>query len=263
VQFQGAVIYFLHSLITKKNKATAFFDGMFREHAPNMSNVLATVLIFFIVIYFNGFRHDIKLIHTQLRGHSQIYPIKLFYTSSIPIFLLSLVVTAIMGFSQVLYRQFRGYAIVNLLGKWQEINGVGVPISGLAYFISPPRNIIEFLRDPVRSLFYTCFVLVVCASLSRLYIMITGENGTKLFRHFKAGNLRVMNKDRDEEAIKMLNKYTSSSSILGGLCVGMLTILAELLGALGGGTGLLLCASILTKFVENFFTENKRKAEME
>ena len=133
----------------------------------------------------------------------------------------------------------------------------------LAYFISPPKNIVEFLRDPLRSLIYTCFVLVVCASLSRLYIMVTGENGAKLYRHFKAENLKVMNKDTDAEAIKLLNKYTSSSSILGGLCVGALTILAELLGALGGGTGLLLCASILTKFIENFFVENKRKAEME
>jgi len=41
----------------------------------------------FIVIYFQGFRVELSLGSRKMKGFKQPYPIKLFYTSNIPIIL--------------------------------------------------------------------------------------------------------------------------------------------------------------------------------
>lgn len=51
-EFEGAVIALFHLLITKPNKLWAVQHAFFRDTSPNMSNLLATVVVFLIVIYF-------------------------------------------------------------------------------------------------------------------------------------------------------------------------------------------------------------------
>lgn len=75
-----------------------------------------------------------------MKGYKQPYPIKLFYTSNIPIILQTAFVSNLYFFSQILSKKFRGNFLVNLLGKWQEydMSGRSAPVGGLAYYISPP-----------------------------------------------------------------------------------------------------------------------------
>jgi protein transport protein SEC61 subunit alpha len=75
-----------------------------------------------------------------MRGFKQPYPIKLFYTSNIPIILQTAFVSNIYFFTQILARKFRGNILVGFLGKWQDYDMAGhqAPIGGLAYYISPP-----------------------------------------------------------------------------------------------------------------------------
>lgn len=58
-----------------------------RNSLPNLTNLMATVLVFLIVIYFQGFKVDLPIKNTKVRGSISSYPIKLFYTSNIPIIL--------------------------------------------------------------------------------------------------------------------------------------------------------------------------------
>lgn len=51
----------------------------------------------------------------------------------------------------MLYRRFKGNWLIGLLGTWQEMgDGNGraagsIPVSGLAYWISPPRDLTTFI----------------------------------------------------------------------------------------------------------------------
>ena len=75
--------------------------------------------------------------------------------------------------SQILYKKFRGNWLIGLLGTWQEVGDSGgrgggsIPVSGLAYWISPPRDLLSFITEPVHALVYTVFVMVSCAFFSR------------------------------------------------------------------------------------------------
>lgn len=138
-----------------------------------MTNLLATVFIFLIVIYFQGFRVVLPVRSKNARGQQGSYPIKLFYTSNMPIILQSALVSNVYFISQVLimsglaihfftlkpcyfklhhspiclsmqllYRRFSGNFIVNLLGKWKEseYSGQFVPVGGIAYYITAPSR---------------------------------------------------------------------------------------------------------------------------
>ena len=182
-EFEGALIAGLHGLLFKSNKLRALQDALFRENLPNLTNVLATVLVFMVVIYIQGFKVDVPLRAAGganlPRGYpAQKHSIKLFYTSNMPIILLSALVANVYFFSQVLHRRYPANILVKLLGKWSEA-GVGgytssKPIGGLSYYISPPGSFEEVIIDPFHALFYFVFMLSACALFAKTWIEISG-----------------------------------------------------------------------------------------
>ena len=110
---------------------------------------MATILVFLVVIYFQGFRVDLPVKYRSQRGMQGSYPIKLFYTSNMPIILQTALVSNLYFVSQLLHKRYPNNFLVNLLGKWKDEETAGpaqtMPISGLVYYISPPNSIAEVL----------------------------------------------------------------------------------------------------------------------
>ena len=138
-EFEGAVIALFHLLATRQDKVRALREAFYRQNLPNLMNLMATVLIFGVVIYFQvslclfyqflfqvsaiphicitypdsrsitiglnclfqGFRVDLPIKSARYRGQHSSYPIKLFYTSNIPIILQSALVSNLYVISQV------------------------------------------------------------------------------------------------------------------------------------------------------------------
>merc|ERR1712083_928599 len=113
--------------------------------APNITSLFATVLVFFVVIYFQGFRVDLAVKYQKIRGQMGSYPIKLFYTSNIPIILQTALV------SKLLYKRFKSNFLVGLLGQWQEVDysGQSIPVGGIVYYISPLHSFSDIWDDPI------------------------------------------------------------------------------------------------------------------
>ena len=81
-EFEGAVIALFHLLITRTDKVRALREAFYRQNLPNVTNLLATVLIFLIVIYFQGLHVVLPVRSKNARGQQGSYLIKLFYTSN-------------------------------------------------------------------------------------------------------------------------------------------------------------------------------------
>merc|ERR1719248_170909 len=160
-EFEGAVIALFHLLITRSGKIMALKEAFYRQNAPNITSLFATVLVFFVVIYFQGFRVDLPVKYQKIRGQMGSYPIKLFYTSNIPIILQTALVSNLDFFSQLLHRRFKSNMLVNLLGQWQDVDvtGQSIPVGGIAYYISPPHSFTDVWDDPIHAVFYIAFVL--------------------------------------------------------------------------------------------------------
>lgn len=88
-EFEGALIALFHLLITQTDKVRAVRKAFYWQNLPNVTNLLATILVFLIVICFQGFRVVLPVRSKNARGQQGSYPIKLFYTSNMPIILQS------------------------------------------------------------------------------------------------------------------------------------------------------------------------------
>merc|ERR1712096_392696 len=98
----------------------ALKEAFYRPFLPNITNLMATILVMSIVVYFQGFRVDLPIKHQRERGNiaARTYPIKLFYTSNIPIILQSALVSNMFLISQALYNSLRGNFLINIIGQW-------------------------------------------------------------------------------------------------------------------------------------------------
>ena len=197
-----------------------------------------------------------------MKGYKQPYPIKLFYTSNIPIILQTAFVSNLYFFSQILSKKFRGNFLVNLLGKWQEydMSGRSAPVGGLAYYISPPQNFVDIIRDPFHTLFYIAFVLASCALFSKIWIEISGSSARDVAKQLMDQDM-IIEGMREESMVRYLNRYIPTAAAFGGMCIGGLSIFADFMGAIGSGTGILLAVTIIYQYFEMIAKEKERGAE--
>ncbi|KAF3777188.1 transport protein Sec61 subunit alpha [Nymphaea thermarum] len=261
-EFEGAVIALFHLLITRTDKVRALREAFYRQNLPNVTNLLATVLVFLIVIYFQGFRVVLPVRSKNARGQQGSYPIKLFYTSNMPIILQSALVSNLYFISQLLYRRYSGNFLVNLLGKWKESEYSGgqfIPVGGLAYYITAPSGLADMAANPFHALFYIIFMLSACALFSKTWIEVSGSSARDVAKQLKEQQM-VMPGHRESNLQKELNRYIPTAAAFGGMCIGALTVLADFMGAIGSGTGILLAVTIIYQYFETF--EKERASEL-
>jgi len=256
-EFEGAVIALFHLLITRTDKVRALKEAFYRQNLPNLTNLMATVLVFAVVIYFQGFRVDLPVKNKQQRGASGSYPIKLFYTSNIPIILQTALVSNLYFLSQVLYKRYPTNIFVHLFGAWQDVGqGQAVPVSGLLYYLSPPHTTHDIVSDPFRAVFYIVFVLSTCAFLSKTWPEVSGSSPKDVAKQLKEQQM-VMVGHRETSLEKELNRYIPTAAAFGGLCIGALSVTADFMGAVGSGTGILLAVTIIYQYFEMFVKEQQ------
>ena len=262
IEFEGAVIALFHLLITRSDKVRALKEAFYRSNLPNITNLAATVLVFLVVIYFQGFRVDLPVRSKRARGQQGSYPIKLFYTSNMPIILQSALVSNLYFISQLLYKRYGGNFLVQLLGRWQESeygqSGQFVPVGGLVYYISPPSSLSDIAANPLHAVFYLAFMLTACALFSKTWIEVSGSSARDVAKQLKEQQM-FMQGHRESSLQKELNRYIPTAAAFGGMCIGALTVVADFMGAIGSGTGILLAVTIIYQYWETF---DKERQEM-
>jgi len=247
-EFEGALIALFHLLLTKQDKVRALQEAFYRQNLPNVTNLLATILVFVLVVYFQGFRVELPVKHAKAKGNQGSYPIKLFYTSNIPIILQTALVSNLYFISQILYKRYPENIFIHLLGRWEEpemsISGQMRPVGGLAYYVSPPTSFTEIAQDPLHAIFYIVFILTACALFSKTWIQVSGTSAHDVSKQLRDQQM-VMVGHRTSSMHKQLNRYIPTAAAFGGMCIGALTIVADFMGAIGSGTGILLAVTTI------------------
>lgn len=184
-------------------------------------NLLATLVIFGAVIYLQGFRVEIPVKSSRQRGMRGSYPVRLFYTSNMPIMLQSALSSNIFLVSQTLYSRFSDNLLVKLLGVWEPREGSAqlYAASGIAYYMSPPINFTDALLDPLHtgtfwmlpqntsystnailsSAVYITFITVACAIFSKTWIEVSGSAPRDVAKQLKEQGL-VMAGHREQSS---------------------------------------------------------------
>ncbi len=257
-EYEGAFVALFNYLINKPNKFTAIKQAFLRERLPNLNNVVATVFVFMVVNFFQGFQVNIAIHNKQVKGHTESYPIKLFYTSNMPIILQSTLLSNMFFVSRLLFKRYGTFFLVRLLGKWKEhtIGGQSYPVGGLVYYISPPDSVGNMINDPLHAVTYVLFILISCAVFSRTWIEVSGSSPKEVAQSLKDQKITAFG-GTEKLLEKKLERYIPTAAYFGGVCIGLLSLVADFLGAIGSGTGILLTCGIIYEFYVEFMKESR------
>lgn len=250
-EFNGAVIALFHLLGSRKDKKRALLEAFYRQNLPNMLQVFSTIIVFFAVVYLQGFRVELPIKSTRQRGPYALYPIRLFYTSNTPIMLQSALLSNIFIISQMLFTRWPTNLLVKILGTWGTRSGSSqlYAVGGLAYYIQPPMSLTEAMLDPIKTAVYVTFVLGSCAVFSTTWIEIAGTSPRDVAKQFKEQGL-VIAGHRDTSAYKELKKIIPTAAAFGGAAIGALSVVSDMMGCLGSGTSILLSVTTIYGYYE-------------
>lgn len=120
-------------------------------------------------------------------------------------------------------------------------------VSGVAYYMSPPHTIKEALVDPVHTAIYITFMLTACALFSKTWIEVSGSGPRDVARQLKDQQM-VMAGHREQSMYKELKRVIPTAAAFGGATIGALSVCADMMGALGSGTGILLAVTMIYSY---------------
>ena len=192
------------------------------------------------------------------------YPIKIFQHSNMPIILQSALVSNIYFFSQLLYKRFKTNFFVNMIGQWQVVpqTGESLPVGGLCYYLSPPTSVYNFIMDPIHSIGYCQVMLQMCTMLQKYWVDMSGESPREVQNKLRLQNLQIIG-HRDTQTLQVLQKIIPPQQQLGGFFIGIITIVQDLFGCIGSGTGILLQVNISFGMFEEICKDKEVMAMMQ
>lgn len=260
-----------------------------------MLPIFFTILVFLVVIYAEGMKIEIPLAFERARGINTGLPIKLTYVSNMPVILAFALIANFqfmaiglvgahfcVGAAQanpvtdVMNACPGGIDLVNIIGR--STGGNGAPaqfVDGLLYFISPiyrplGNNYSAYfsymfthvspvfgLPEIAHVIIYILFLMVACVIFGQFWVETTGMGPKDVANQLDSAGLQIPGYRRDPRIVaSMLEKYIPPVVVLGSAFVGLLAGLADLTGALGTGTGILLTVGILYKMYQDIEKQN-------
>lgn len=231
--------------------------------------IIATLIVFFVVVYAEGMHVNIPITMGR-RGTGGRFPVKLLYVSNIPVILavalfaniklwasfteqipiLNYLFKALASFTSVPYKLvetllIRGFSFsifgqmvdyftqLQFLTYWNDV--VSLPLGG----------------QIIHALIYLVILIAVCIVFGKFWVEMGGQGPEAVSNQLSRSGMYIPGFRRDPRIIRgILDRYIPPIAILGSAFVGFLAGFADLTGALGSGTGILLTVGIVYRLYE-------------
>ncbi len=227
------------------------------------TNLLAfatTIIIFLIIVYVESTRIEIPLAHAQVRGARARFPVKLIYASVLPMILVRVLQANIQ-----MVGMFLSNVGITILGKFSG----QTPQSGLMYYLAPINGPTDWMwwayglgHAPwevlLRMGIDTTFMVVGGAIFALFWIKTAGLDSKDVARQIQMSGMSIPGYRRNPQVLeKYLDRYIPRVTIIGGVFIGILSVVANLFGVIGAvsGTGLLLTVSITYRLYEEIASQ--------
>ncbi len=220
--------------------------------------LIATIVVFLVVVFGEAMRLEIPLSYGGIRGVGGRYPLKFFYVSNIPVILASALLANV--------QMWTSFAGVNLDTPSAEMNIFQRIIHTIASYatlgnlygiVMPDR--LYILLDPLvvlHLIIYTIIFVALCILFGKFWVETTGLGAEQVADQIQKGGMQIPGFRRDKRVVeKVLNRYIPQITIISSVAIGFLAVGADLLGAIGSGTGILLTVGILYRLYEEIQKE--------
>ncbi|HIH05381.1 TPA: preprotein translocase subunit SecY [Candidatus Woesearchaeota archaeon] len=217
-----------------------------------IAGILSTAFVFVIAVYASAMKVEIPLSFGMVRGHGVRWPLSFIYTSNIPVILIS-----------ALMANFQLWG--NLLQNWGHpllgtFSSAGQATSGLVYWIQAPRLITSIIQQHTafigwqiyaQAFVYLLFLMGGSVLFSIFWVQTAGMDAKSQARNMMSSGLQVPGFRKDQRVLeRLLGRYITPLTVMGGLTVGFLAAIADISGSLSNGTALLLAVMITYKLYE-------------
>ena len=209
--------------------------------------IISLIVVFMVVVYAESMRVEIPLSFGGVKGARGKYPLKFIYASNMPVILTSALLMQVQIFAAVF--QKLGFPILGTISN-------GKAISGLAYYLTPPYGLSSILTNPLGVAFYGVVFMASCILFAWLWVELSNIGPKAVAKQLHGMGMQIPGfRSSRTQFERILKKYIPAITILGGAFVGLLAFGADLTGALGGGTGVLLTVGIVYKLYEEIAQE--------
>ena len=213
--------------------------------------IITTIILFLIVVFAQSLKVEIPLAYDRIRGHSVKWPLQFFYAGVIPVILVSALVANLQLFGSLL-ENWLGHG--TFLGAFSS----GQPISGIAYWINSTPILETIITGSFRwvyagqAFFHVLFYTVFSVLFSFFWVQTSGQDARSQANKIVNSGMSMPGFRKDERVLEsILKRYVGPLTIMGGAAIGILASVANLLGALVGGTAILLVIMILYQLYQN------------
>src|ERR671910_409473 len=238
-------------------------DAIFRTgQLPSLFILALSLGIILVIVYIEGIHVDVPIVSTKYRGFTAVYPIKLLYTSVIPVILASALLANAVFMGQMLWANYNpnntnpAFNWIATFDPSAQQGGQATPTGGLLYYITPPRGLEAAAADPLRAVVYVLFMAAIVTVFSRLWVELGGLSARTAARNLLDADVQVPGFRRSEGSVEgLLNKYIPALTLLSGMIIGTLAGISDVLGVFGTGTGILLMVSIMVSYYQTLVKE--------
>ncbi len=242
-------------------KIPALIDNIVRGNVssgilmPYLLPIIATILVFALVVYGQALRVEIPLAFGAFRGFGRKWPLKFIYSSNMPVILTSAVLINIEVWARLLAK---GAQTTTACGLANIFHLKWVTLPEFASCFRPPTdfmyNLLNFNvsgSELVWVLFYTGVMVLGSVIFSIFWVNTAGMDARSVANQIQRTGMQIPGFRRDPRVIEaVLQRYIPPLAVLGGAFVGFLAAVADFSGAIVRGTGLLLTVMIIYQMYE-------------
>jgi preprotein translocase subunit SecY len=234
-QYSGQALVLVNSLI----------NGNIPGATIAAAAIIVTIIIFLIVVYAQSLKVEIPLSYDRLRGYGVKWPLAFFYTSVIPVILVSALAANI---------QLAGGLVENWLGRPTLLGGFsnGVPISGFAAWVSGVDIVTPIITGSLttfmifQSIGHIIFYVIFSVLFGFFWVKTSGMDAQSQAKNIMNSGLTIPGFRKDERILEsVLERYITPLTIMGGIAIGILASVSDIVGTLIGGTSFLLVIMIM------------------
>lgn len=236
-----------------------FTDVFFRSNQlPSIFGFSLTAGVLLVLVYIQGMKIEIPIVSTKYRGFSAVYPIKLMYTSNIPVILASALTANALFIGQMMWANLNprnAQPFLNFLFQYDPTSP-STPIGGLVYYLTPPRGLAIAALDPLRAVGYIIFLIAIVVVFGKLWVELGGLSPKSAAKNLLDADVQVPGFRRSNQPVEnLLNKHIPSVTIIGSMILGALAGISDVLGVFGSGIGILLMVDILINYYNQLVKE--------
>jgi preprotein translocase subunit SecY len=245
------------------------------ELVSALGAIVVTIIIFMLVVWAQSLKVEIPLSYGRLRGYSVKWPLSFFYASVIPVILTAALIVTIQVFGGMVETaaapclienptECMGIAKFASYFTWLGHFSNGQAISGLAFWMGS-SNLLEltlrggFLPKYILQGFtHTLIYMFLSTIFAVFWIKTSGMDAKTQAHKIASSGLQVAGFRQDERVLEsILERYILPLTVMGGMAIGLLASVTNLMGALISGTAILLVIMIFYQFYQNIAQQHE------